>query len=632
MKAAPAALAALLALPSAVAAHPSRQAGSGSIVFVKRKNVYAYDLTTRVVTQLTHRRDAVGDVALSPDGTTVAYTASVARGTDIRLVALDGTGERDVTPWISPRLGAPLHTHVDPGWLDTHRLAYVDDQRAASAAVGRLQAVDLRTGAHGAVRGLPRALRSFVFEPVRISPAGIAYASLVYVGSGSHCEATEDLWLWHGRTTRLSRTPQAWESPLDVEPGLPVLGLRGKIVSGPHSGGCSYGKTTVAYEIRAFASRSSKRLVRFTPTSRLLAAGSGVEPRREPARPRHGRREIERPRPVHAKRDPGDDGRLGSRLVEQCDIVARDGAWRSLVSALVWGTRGPRFKSGRPDSKTAVSASSLGRSAKRLLKRGLRALGYELHRVGSLEPTRPSWLPVTRDYPHTERMANRAYRPPLGGQPMPLGGDVRVKYLLYFMDFRGQRVLELGPRDGHHSIMLEKMGAREIVAIEGRRENFEDCLRTKERYGLERTTFYLADIEELAAGRAEPPFTETFDVVFCAGLLYHLTDPGRTLDWCREQAAELFLQTHYVETAAAERYWPPHFQDGVYVHRGHDYRAKLFREELDNIRSGLSERSVWLSEPDLLGLIRQAGFERVSVLGKDVHAGLPHITVLAEAS
>ena len=25
------------------------------------------------------------------------------------------------------------------------------------------------------------------------------------------------------------------------------------------------------------------------------------------------------------------------------------GTWRSLVSALVWGTRGRRFKSGRPD-------------------------------------------------------------------------------------------------------------------------------------------------------------------------------------------------------------------------------------------------------------------------------------------
>jgi hypothetical protein len=279
-----------------------------------------------------------------------------------------------------------------------------------------------------------------------------------------------------------------------------------------------------------------------------------------------------------------------------------------------------------------VRLLDLGRFPKRLLKRGLRALGYELHRVGSLEPATPSWLPVTRTYRHTERMANRVYRPrELGGHPMPLGGDVRVKYLLYFMDFRGLRVLELGPRDGHHSIMLEKLGAREVVAIEGRRENFEDCLRTKERYGLERTTFYLADVEELAAGRSEPPFTGTFDVVFCAGLLYHLTDPGRTLDWCREQAGELFLQTHYVEEGAAERYWPAHFRDGVYSHRGHDYRVKLFREEPDNIRSGLSESSVWLGEPDLLELIRRAGFDRASVLGKDVHAGLPHITVLAEA-
>jgi hypothetical protein len=29
--------------------------------------------------------------------------------------------------------------------------------------------------------------------------------------------------------------------------------------------------------------------------------------------------------------------------------VLLHGVWRSLVSALVWGTRGPRFKSGHPD-------------------------------------------------------------------------------------------------------------------------------------------------------------------------------------------------------------------------------------------------------------------------------------------
>ena len=35
---------------------------------------------------------------------------------------------------------------------------------------------------------------------------------------------------------------------------------------------------------------------------------------------------------------------------------ASRGAWRSLVSALVWGTRGPRFESGRPDWNQAGSA------------------------------------------------------------------------------------------------------------------------------------------------------------------------------------------------------------------------------------------------------------------------------------
>lgn len=33
--------------------------------------------------------------------------------------------------------------------------------------------------------------------------------------------------------------------------------------------------------------------------------------------------------------------------------MSRHGAWRSLVSALVWGTRGPEFESRRPDYRKA---------------------------------------------------------------------------------------------------------------------------------------------------------------------------------------------------------------------------------------------------------------------------------------
>jgi 2-polyprenyl-3-methyl-5-hydroxy-6-metoxy-1,4-benzoquinol methylase len=270
---------------------------------------------------------------------------------------------------------------------------------------------------------------------------------------------------------------------------------------------------------------------------------------------------------------------------------------------------------------------------KRLAKRILHRLGYEVRRVGSLETDPPPWMHLTRDFRPSERMANRTYRPlRVERERMPYFGDARVKYLLYFMDFRDLRVLELGPREGHHSIMLEKMGAREVVALEGRRENLELCMRTKERYRLDRTSFHLADVEALAEGRLRPPFEGTFDLVFCAGLLYHLREPARVLEWCRRQAPTLFLQTHYIEEAASTRYSRSSFQDATYSHGGHEYRAKIFEEEPGNPRTGLRQTSVWLHERDLLALIKLAGFEHVSVLGKDVHWTLPHITILAESS
>jgi hypothetical protein len=44
---------------------------------------------------------------------------------------------------------------------------------------------------------------------------------------------------------------------------------------------------------------------------------------------------------------------IGRRI---CRVFPVHGAWRSLVSALVWGTRGPEFKSRRPDQKSPARA------------------------------------------------------------------------------------------------------------------------------------------------------------------------------------------------------------------------------------------------------------------------------------
>src|SRR5579871_5168567 len=81
-------------------------------------------------------------------------------------------------------------------------------------------------------------------------------------------------------------------------------------------------------------------------------------------------------RALRRLRDAGDEGdRVGERrelelahervvlflpLAHHATIpqelrFARRGAWRSLVSALVWGTKGRRFESGRPDCIAAIA-------------------------------------------------------------------------------------------------------------------------------------------------------------------------------------------------------------------------------------------------------------------------------------
>ena len=49
--------------------------------------------------------------------------------------------------------------------------------------------------------------------------------------------------------------------------------------------------------------------------------------------------------------------------------------------------------------------------------------------------------------------------------------------------------METAPLEGHHSVILEKMGVRENIAIESGAENLKKCLRIKERYHLDHTRF-----------------------------------------------------------------------------------------------------------------------------------------------
>jgi SAM-dependent methyltransferase len=234
---------------------------------------------------------------------------------------------------------------------------------------------------------------------------------------------------------------------------------------------------------------------------------------------------------------------------------------------------------------------------------------------------------------HVLQMANRHFEPErLAYHRTKYGEDQRIKYITYFLDLRGLRTLELGPLEGHTSVLLEKMGVRENIAIEARTENMRKCARIKEKYGLANTTFIQQNIEDLYNGREQPNYSGKFDLVICLGVLYHVPNPAKALEWCCTQSNNLFLGTHYVEEEDLWRYPAGGFAEEAFQYRGEVYRAMRCVEggQADPV-SGMSPSSFWLYEADLLTMLRNCGYNTISVLGKDLQNSTPHITILARS-
>lgn len=99
--------------------------------------------------------------------------------------------------------------------------------------------------------------------------------------------------------------------------------------------------------------------------------------------------------------------------------------------------------------------------------------------------------------------------------------DGRIKWFLAKTGgVDGKSVLELGPLEAGHTYMIEKAGARRIVAIEANGRAFLKCLAVKETFDLNRSKFLLGDFLRYLEVN-----DEIFDVVLACGVLYHLPNP-----------------------------------------------------------------------------------------------------------
>lgn len=108
-------------------------------------------------------------------------------------------------------------------------------------------------------------------------------------------------------------------------------------------------------------------------------------------------------------------------------------------------------------------------------------------------------------------------------------------------DFAGRTVLEVGAGIGDLTSFFVDRGAR-VVTSEGDPRNLS---LLRERH---------PDLEARLIDLEEPPneMRDTFDIVFCYGVLYHLADPARALDFLAARTGSLLLLETCVSPSAAD--------------------------------------------------------------------------------
>lgn len=173
-----------------------------------------------------------------------------------------------------------------------------------------------------------------------------------------------------------------------------------------------------------------------------------------------------------------------------------------------------------------------------------------------------------------------------GDRVFPLQ-DERLAALLGRMPIRGLKVLEPGCLEGEVTVGLCEAGA-EVTAFDIRPtcviKTFARCLA----FGW-RPRLLLHDARRLAE-------LGEFDLVFHAGLFYHLANPIEHLRGITGVAPLIALDTHTARPGE-----PLEALDG---YQGHWYGEFGWRDE----QSGVEERSFWLTKSELRRLFTDCGF------------------------
>jgi hypothetical protein len=215
--------------------------------------------------------------------------------------------------------------------------------------------------------------------------------------------------------------------------------------------------------------------------------------------------------------------------------------------------------------------------------------------------------------------------------------DHRIKWLSSKTDLSGIRVLELGPLEGAHTIMLENEGA-DVLSIEANVGAFLRCLVVKNQFNL-KSKFLLGDFNMFSTAQMK------FDLVLASGVLYHMSNPVKLLEKFSQCSEKLFLWTHYFEKDLAK--WNPLLTERLNNGKWNYNQPEIVNYDGLNVKiikqqygeslgwsgfcGGPEEYSYWIDKGDLLALLEKLGYSNIEIEFDEVdHVNGPAFCVFAQ--
>lgn len=197
-------------------------------------------------------------------------------------------------------------------------------------------------------------------------------------------------------------------------------------------------------------------------------------------------------------------------------------------------------------------------------------------------------------------------------------------------------LVDLGCLEGGYSLAFAKMGIH-VTGMDAREENLEKCEWVKSHFNLPNLNYVKDDVKNLGN-------YEKFDIVFCAGLLYHLDKPSDFINLMFKQSNRMtIVHTHYalefdsfydnrrlsfLQKSAKRLFNLPNYHypqkfnyrlSELVINEG--YRGRWFYEFPENTEKKLIEsnvaasysnyKSFWHTKTELLRCFREAGYTSI---------------------